>query len=74
MVSRGKARMSDLCEPEDICYHQEHHPGGGALPQLKVGLKSRDKPPPPTVAGWVACLVLIVFAHCGMSQICVRYT
>ena len=37
----------------------------------------RSPPPPPsatrstsgTAAGWVACLVLIVFSYCGMSQI-----
>ena len=35
-ISRHKVRMSDLCEPADICYHQEHHPGGGPLPQPKA--------------------------------------
>ena len=45
-VSRGKACMSDLCEPEDIYYHQEHHPRGGPLPQPKAGLKSGGKAPP----------------------------
>ena len=29
-----------------MCYHHEHHPGGGALPQPKAGLKSQGKPPP----------------------------
>ena len=45
-VSCGKARMSDLCEPEDICNHQEHHPGGWPLPHPKAGLKSGGKVPP----------------------------
>ena len=31
-VSRGKTRMSDLCEPEDMWYHKEHQPSGTALP------------------------------------------
>ena len=35
---------------DDICNHQEHHPGGGFLPQPKAGLKRGGKPPPPTVA------------------------
>ena len=43
-----------LCEREDICYHQEHHPGGVALPQPKAGLKGGGQPPrpppPPTFA------------------------
>ena len=39
--------MSDLWDLVDICRHQEHHPGGGALPQPKAGLKSGGKPPPP---------------------------
>ena len=38
--------MSDLWELVDICHHQEHHSGGGALPQPKAGLKSGGKAPP----------------------------
>ena len=38
---------SDVCEPEDICYHQEQHPAGGALPQPKSGHKKQRQPPPP---------------------------
>ena len=44
-VARGKACMSDLCEPEDIYYHQQHHPRGGALPQPR-GLKADASPFP----------------------------
>ena len=36
-VSRGKAHMSDLCELEDICYHQEHHPGGVGVAAAEGG-------------------------------------
>ena len=44
-VSRVKARLSDLWEPDDICYHQQPIPDAGGLPQPKAGPKSGGKPP-----------------------------
>ena len=41
--------MIDRWEPEDICNHQEHHQGEGALLQPRAAFKSRGKSPP-TVA------------------------
>ena len=48
-LSSGKGCTNELRELEDICYHQEHHPGRGGLPQPKAWLKSGGKPPPPFV-------------------------